>query len=168
MDSKSVKKAAAGVVLATASLVAFITGWEGNELTTYQDIVGINTVCGGITDPAIAVPGRTYTEEECVALNAREIEDHSERMLECVKVPLSQGEYEAYSSLHYNIGSGNFCGSTLVRRLNAGERAAACDQILRWNRAGGKVVRGLERRRAAEHAKCVEAIKARPGPTGVA
>lgn len=156
------KKGVAGIVLASASLVAFVTNWEGNENTTYKDIVGIPTVCGGITDPAIAIPGKTYSDEECRALNAKEIESHGKRAIECVDVALSQGEYEAYASLAYNIGTNNFCSSTLVRKLNAGDRPGACSEILRWNRAGGKVVRGLDNRRKAENAKCVESIK----PTG--
>lgn len=153
------KKAVAGIVLASASLVAFVTGWEGNEPTTYQDIVGINTVCSGITDPSIAVPGKTYTEQECAALNAHEIQDHAERAVQCVNVKLSQGEYEAYASLAYNIGSGNFCGSSLIKKLNAEDRAGACAEILRWNRAGGKVVKGLDNRRKAENKMCLKAIE---------
>ena len=161
------KKAAAGIVLASASLVAFVTGWEGNEETTYRDIVGVPTVCSGITDPKIAIPGKTYTEAECAALNAKEIEAYGERAIQCVTVPLSQGEYEAYASLTYNIGAGNFCRSTLVKKLNAGDRPGACQEILRWNRAGGKVVRGLTNRRKAENAKCVDAITPK-GPKAIA
>lgn len=160
------RKAVAGIVLASASLVAFVTGWEGNETTTYQDIVGINTVCGGITDPSIAVPGKTYTAEQCEALNAKEIQDHAERAVQCVNVKLSQGEYEAYASLAYNIGTGNFCKSTLIKKLNAEDRPGACAEILRWNRAGGKVVRGLDNRRKAENKMCVDALKT--GPKAVA
>lgn len=158
------RKATAGLVLASASLVAFVTGWEGNENTTYTDIVGIPTVCGGITDPALAIPGKTYTDAECAAMNAKEIEDHGERAIQCVNVKLSQGEYEAYASLAYNIGTGSFCKSTLVKKLNAEDRAGACKEILRWDRAGGKQVRGLTNRRKAENQKCVEAIQ--PKPTG--
>lgn len=163
------KKAAAGIVLASASLVAFVTGWEGNEVTTYNDIVGVPTVCGGITDPAIAVLGKTYSEAECQRLNAKEIQEHGERALQCVNVALSQGEYEAYASLAYNIGTANFCGSTLVRKLNQGDRPGACAQILRWNRAGGQVVRGLDNRRKAEHAGCLKALDVAPtGPRALA
>ena len=159
------KKIAAGIVLASASLVSFVVGWEGNENATYVDIVGVNTVCGGITDPSIAIPGKTYSDSECRAMNAKEIEEHGERALACVNVALSQGEYEAYASLAYNIGTGGFCKSTLVRKLNAGDRPGACAEILRWNRAGGKVVRGLDNRRKAEHAQCMKALEP-AAPTG--
>jgi lysozyme len=155
----------AGIVLASASLVALVTGWEGNETTTYADIVGIPTVCSGITDPSIAIPGKTYSAAECESMNAKEIEEHGERALQCVNVTISQGEYEAYASLAYNIGTNNFCKSTLVRKLNAGDRAGACAEILRWNRAGGKVVRGLDNRRKAEHGRCLKALEP-AAPTG--
>ena len=74
---------------------------------------------------------------------------------QCVTVPLHQYEYDAYLSLAYNIGSGAFCSSTLVRELNRGHYEEACRQILRWNRAGGRVVQGLVNRRKAEYQTCV-------------
>jgi lysozyme len=73
---------------------------------------------------------------------------------ECVKVPLKQNEYEAYLSLSYNIGSRAFCGSTLVKKLNQFDYAGACQEILRWDKAGGKVIRGLTIRRQKEYEQC--------------
>ena len=73
---------------------------------------------------------------------------------ECVRVPLHQYEYDAFLSLAYNIGVGAFCGSTLVRLLNEGKYAEACAQISRWNKAGGREIRGLTVRREKERAKC--------------
>lgn len=72
----------------------------------------------------------------------------------CVKVPLSQGEYDAYVSLTYNIGEGAFCGSTLVRKLNAEDYAGACAEISKWDKFQGKPLRGLTIRRAEERATC--------------
>lgn len=72
----------------------------------------------------------------------------------CVTVPLHQHEYDAFVSLAYNIGSGAFCGSTLVRKLNAGDYAGACAEISRWNKQGGRVLQGLVNRRAVERARC--------------
>jgi len=74
---------------------------------------------------------------------------------ECVKVPLKQTEYEAYLSLSYNIGSRAFCNSTLVKKLNQFDYAGACKEILRWDRAGGKVIRGLTVRRQKEYEQCI-------------
>lgn len=72
----------------------------------------------------------------------------------CVQVPLTQGEYDAYISLSYNIGSSAFCNSTLVKRLNQSEYALACQEILRWNRFQGKELAGLTKRRQEEYLKC--------------
>lgn len=72
----------------------------------------------------------------------------------CVTVPLHQHEYDAYVSLAYNIGPTAFCGSTLVRKLNAGDYAGACEQILRWDHFQGKPLRGLTLRRQKEYVQC--------------
>lgn len=73
----------------------------------------------------------------------------------CVKVPLHQHEYDAYTSLAYNIGSSAFCRSTLVRKLNAGDYTEACKQILRWDNFKGKPLRGLTIRREKEYKQCL-------------
>ncbi|WP_312069487.1 lysozyme, partial [Acinetobacter sp.] len=69
-----------------------------------------------------------------------------------VKVPLSQNQFDALVSLTYNIGSTAFKNSTLLKKLNAKDYAGAADQFLRWNKGGGKVLKGLVRRREAERA----------------
>lgn len=73
---------------------------------------------------------------------------------QCVTVPLHQYEYDAYIDLAYNIGPRAFCGSTLVKKLNAGDYAGACAEISRWVRQGGRVLPGLVTRREAERAMC--------------
>jgi len=73
---------------------------------------------------------------------------------ECVTVPLYQHEFSAFVSLTYNIGVKAFCGSTVVKRVNAQDYQGACDAILLWNKAGGKVLRGLENRRKEEKRIC--------------
>jgi lysozyme len=67
-----------------------------------------------------------------------------------VKIPLTQGMIDACLSLMYNIGGGNFGSSTLVKKLNAKDYCGAADQFLRWNKAAGKVLRGLTIRREKE------------------
>jgi lysozyme len=74
---------------------------------------------------------------------------------ECVKVPLYQHEYDALVGFSYNVGSNAFCKSTLVRKLNAGDYKGACDEILRWDRAAGKVIRGLTNRTQKQHKQCL-------------
>lgn len=72
----------------------------------------------------------------------------------CVRVPLSQGEYDAYMSLAYNIGTSAFCGSTLVRKLNQQDYEGACAEILQWNKFKGRALPGLTTRRQEEYRKC--------------
>jgi len=67
-----------------------------------------------------------------------------------VKVPLTQSQFDALVSLVFNIGGGAFRKSTLLLRLNDGEDLQAADEFLKWNRAGGKVMAGLVKRRESE------------------
>jgi lysozyme len=76
-------------------------------------------------------------------------------MKTCVHVPLYQYEYDAYISLEYNIGSGAFCGSTLVKKLNAGDYDGACREILRWDKFKGRPLPGLTARRHREYEQCI-------------
>lgn len=85
----------------------------------------------------------------------RDIEAKESAVKKCVKVPLFQYEYDAYISLAYNIGTGNFCSSTLVKKLNGQDYVGACKEILRWDRAQGRVVKGLTIRRQAEYKQCI-------------
>ena len=101
-----------------------------------------------LTDPPISEP----TAKRWLIKDVRRFE---REMRGCVKVPVTQGEWDAYTSLAYNIGSFNFCHSTLVRKLNAMDYAGACEQILRWDRQKGKVLRGLTIRRKSEYKVCV-------------
>lgn len=81
----------------------------------------------------------------------------------CVTVPLYQHEYDAYVDMAYNIGSGAFCGSTMVKRLNAGDYTGACNAILMWKRVdqqdcsvpGNRICWGLWQRRLATHQQCL-------------
>lgn len=148
---------AAALVVASAALMTFVGDWEGRSLTPYKDIVGVVTYCDGITQPPPA-PGKTYTHQECNALKLKEVTQHGSELLACIDAPITQGMYEAFASWAYNVGTGAACGSTAVRLLNEQRFREACDQLLRWNRAGGKVVRGLDNRRRAEHALCIKSL----------
>lgn len=149
------RKVVAGLAVASASLVAFVANWEGSETRVYRDMVGIPTVCNGHTGPDVKV-GDVWTKPQCDAILVKDVTKHGRAVLSCVKVPVNQHQYEAFASLAFNIGPGAFCTSTLVRKANAGDFAGACREILRWNRAGGRVVQGLANRRQAEFEKCIE------------
>lgn len=74
---------------------------------------------------------------------------------QCVHVPLHQYEYDAAIQLSYNIGTSAFCGSTVVKRWNAGDYTGGCDAFLMWDKMHGKQVKGLTNRRIKERESCL-------------
>ncbi len=142
----------AALVLSAAGLVG-ITQWEGYTDHAIIPIPGDVPTIGFGTTGGVRLGDRT-TPPKALARALNDVSQFEGALKECVAVPLHQHEYDAFVSLAYNIGPDAFCNSTLVRLLNAGDYAAACAQISRWNRAGGRVVQGLVNRRAAERAKC--------------
>jgi len=73
----------------------------------------------------------------------------------CAPVPMFQHEYDAWVSFTYNVGQGAFCKSTAAKKLNALDYTGACNEMIRWNRVDGLVIRGLTIRREAERKKCL-------------
>ncbi|WP_425477070.1 lysozyme [Luteimonas cucumeris] len=140
-----------------AIAAAVILPWEGNEPTGYVDIVGVATACVGHTGRDVVV-GKTYSPEQCEAWFKSDVGEAARAVDRCVTVPMPDKVWSAWTSLAFNIGTRAFCGSTLVRKANAGDLPGACAQISRWDHAGGKRVRGLTRRRAAERQLCEEGL----------
>lgn len=153
------QKRGSAIVIAGASLLAFVANWEGSSLSVYQDRLanGLPSVCNGHTGPDVRV-GDVWTKEQCDAILVKDATEHGQRLLACITVPLNQNQYNAFSSFAFNVGTGNACKSTLVRLLNQGRYTEACDQLLRWNRANGKVISGLDRRRKAERELCLKPV----------
>lgn len=143
------------VAALSASAVALVglAIHEGYREEAYLDIVGVPTIGYGTTE-GVRLGDRT-TPVKALERALSDMQKFEGAIKQCVKVPLHQYEYDAYLSLSYNIGSGAFCSSTLVKLLNQQDYKGACDQILRWNRAGGKVIRGLVIRRQKEHQQCL-------------
>lgn len=128
---------------------------EGNELEAYQDIVGVWTIGVGHTAAAGGikpVKGMRITMAESDAILAQDLRTFEKAVLDAVKVPLTQNQFDALVSLAFNIGGGAFAKSTLVKRLNEGDYERAAAQFLVWNKAGGKAVKGLTNRRLKEKA----------------
>lgn len=149
MKGKVIGGSVAAVLLAAAALIA---PWEGLRTDPYRDIVGVWTVCYGETN----VEMRRYTVAECEAMLARSVERYVKGVAKCIHQPLTVNQWAAIGSWAYNVGERAACNSTLVRQINAGAPASVwCAQLLRWNKAGGKVVRGLTNRRKAEYEVCV-------------
>lgn len=133
-----------------AVLLAYVPQFEGVILRGYSDPIGIVTACAGHT--ATAILGKPYSKEECETLLVDDLVDHAEGVDGCTK-DLTTGQRAAAISFAFNVGVAKFCGSTFARRLNAHD-AGACMELDRWTRAGGEIMTGLVKRRAAERAIC--------------
>ncbi|WP_336143358.1 lysozyme [Acinetobacter sp. 102] len=132
-----------------------ITSFEDLVLTAYDDGVGVWTIGIGTTVYPNGVKvkkGDSCTLDQAKTYFAHDLKRFEASVNNLVKVPLSQNQFDALVSLTYNIGSTAFKNSTLLKKLNAKDYAGAADQFLRWNKGGGKVLKGLVRRREAERA----------------
>ncbi|ELZ5049576.1 lysozyme (plasmid) [Enterobacter asburiae] len=135
--------------------IALIKEFEGCRLTAYQDSVGVWTIGYGWTQPVDGKPiraGMTIKQETAERLLKTGLVSYESDVSRLVKVGMSQGQFDALVSFTYNLGVRSLSTSTLLRKLNAGDYAGAADEFLRWNKAGGKVLNGLTRRREAERA----------------
>jgi lysozyme len=130
------------------SSTSLIREFEGLRLTAYLDPVNIWTIGYGHTKTAKS--GMSISQAGAEALLKHDLAWVEDCINTKVKVPLSNHQYDALASLIYNIGAGAFSKSTLLRKLNASDYAGAANEFQRWNKAGGKVLAGLTRRRAAE------------------
>jgi lysozyme len=137
----------------SSALIAVLAAFEGFRQFAYLDSVGIPTIGFGHTEGVRM--GNAITRRDAEALLMEDAERHQREIAACIRVPLHEHEWTAYSSLAFNIGAGAFCGSTLARRLNRGDYAGACAEILRWVRAKGRVLAGLVTRRKAEYRICI-------------
>ncbi|MBA8838355.1 lysozyme [Ochrobactrum sp. RH2CCR150] len=146
---------------AMAAAVALVGAWEGVKLVAYPDQFanGLPTVCFGETRGVKL--GDRYTMDECKKMLGSALVDFEMGMRRCLTTPdkVPDKPYVAFLSLSYNIGTGAFCRSSVARYANAGDYRKACDAISLYNRAGGRVVKGLANRRADERKLCLEGLK---------
>jgi lysozyme len=133
--------------------MALIKRAEGLRLKAYQDSVGVWTIGYGWTHPV---------EGKKVGAGMQISQTMAERLLRCgiaqfeqgvgqlVSVPITQGQFDALVSFAYNLGLRSLASSTLLRRVNAGDKQGAANEFGRWVNAGGIRLDGLVARRAAE------------------
>ncbi|EEV7373656.1 lysozyme [Escherichia coli] len=138
--------------------IALIKQFEGCKLTAYPD-PGTGgapwTIGYGWTQPVdgkLVRPGMTIDQATADRLLKTGLVSYENDVSRLVKVKLSQGQFDALVSFTYNLGFRSLSTSTLLSKLNAGDYAGAADEFPRWNKAGGKVLNGLTRRREAERA----------------
>jgi len=144
----------AGTVLAAA--VSLVATFEGRSLVAYLDPVSVPTICEGYTHGVKL--GDVATPEKCDELTRQEVVKALAVVDKSVSRPLPDGARVALASFVYNVGPGAYGGSTLLRLLRAGDIKGACNQLPRWVYAGGKKLRGLERRREAERQICLSGL----------
>lgn len=128
--------------------LSLIKQFEGIKLTAYKCPAGIWTVGYGSTGPHVK-EGTKISQQEADALLLHDVE-RFEVAVRALCPITTQGQFDALVSFSFNLGENSLRESTLRRLHNEGEYTKAADQFPRWNKAGGRVLAGLTKRRAAE------------------
>ncbi|CUI03867.1 Lysozyme [Janthinobacterium sp. CG23_2] len=136
-----------------AIAVTMVGGFEGLRLAAYADPVGIPTICFGETKGVRL--GQSATLDQCKAMLADSLQLANHAVDDCIRAPLPDYRRAALVSFAYNVGQTSLCGSTLARKLNAGDTLGGCDELLRWTYAKGIKLPGLVKRRQAERNMCL-------------
>jgi lysozyme len=152
--------AIAALSLSAAAFVGVLTR-EGYTDTAIIPTKGDVPTVGFGTTEGVTMDSRT-TPVEAAQRALRDVTKFEGAIKQCVEVPLSQEEYDVYVDLAYNIGPKAFCSSTIVRRLNEGKYAQACEHILDWkyvagfdcSTPGNKVCYGLWKDRLRVYNQC--------------
>ena len=128
--------------------IDLIKKFEGCRLEAYRCPAGVWTIGYGHTKGVM--DGQKITQTQAEEFLREDLKVYEKAVESCVKVPLSQNQFDALVSFCYNCGGEALRTSTLLRLLNDGKYSDAGKQFLRWNKAGGKVLVGLTRRREEE------------------
>jgi len=146
----------------SAAAIAGIVTFEGMRTHAYLDLGGVPTVCVGHTGKDVDM-AKVYTNDECRRILVKDIQQHNTGILECIKVPIKQEEYDAYTIFAFNVGINAFCTSRANQLLSAGRHADACRALATsanggpaWSYVNGKYVAGLQRRRQYERDLCLK------------
>ncbi|KNA26238.1 lysozyme (plasmid) [Pantoea ananatis] len=133
-------------------------GLEGLSYVAYKDISGVQTVCYGHTGNDI-ISGKTYTKSECKAILHKDLTIISKQVDPLIKFQIPTVMRGAIYSFVYNVGVGNFKKSTLLLKINSGDRIGACEELHRWVYADDKPWKGLITRREVECDVCEWSIR---------
>lgn len=129
--------------------INLIKEFEGFRSAPYHDAVGKPTIGYGWTH-GVSMNDKPITEAEATKKLVEGLTSYETGVLNCVEVDLQQCEFDALICLAYNLGIHALQTSTLLKLLNKGDYMGAAEQFQKWNKAGGKVLDGLSRRRKAE------------------
>ncbi|EMR4174198.1 lysozyme [Serratia marcescens] len=133
--------------------IELIKRFEGLRLKSYQDSVGVWTIGYGWTQPVDGKkvgPRMQIDQATADRLLKCGVVQYEQGVNQLVKVKITQGQFDALVSFAYNLGLRSLSTSTLLQKLNDGDKQGAADQFGRWVSAGGKRLDGLVARRAAE------------------
>jgi len=122
---------------------------EDCKLTAYRDSVGIWTIGYGHTGTDV-VEGLTVTQDQAAILLAADVAWAVTCVNKSVKSAINQNQFDALVDFVFNLGCAKFGKSTLLQLVNVGDFAGGAKEFLKWNKAGGKVLKGLTKRRQAE------------------
>lgn len=147
------KRLLVGSVLALS--IPVIKFYEGYHPKAYIDPVGILTACYGHTGDVVR---KTYNQTECEKLLTDDVLKALEGVNRNVLIEITKEERAAYTSFVFNVGEGAFRKSTMLKKLNSGDRIGACNELSKWVYAGGKKLNGLVKRREAERKLCLTRI----------
>ena len=129
--------------------IDIIKHFEGCELEAYKCAAGVWTIGYGYIKGV--QEGDKWSADKADFMLFKELEEEYEKYVnDYVNVPLNQCQYDALCSFVYNLGGNALKNSTLLIVLNSGNYEGVPEQIMRWNKAGGKVLAGLVRRRECE------------------
>ncbi len=146
----------------SAQGLQLIQTFEGFSAEPYQDPVGVWTIgYGSAYTPmgeSVTANHSRVTKAEATDLLLMGVADAEQAVRRLINVPLNSNQFDALVSFTYNVGAGALQRSTLRMKLNRSQYARAARELLRWDKAGGKVLRGLTRRRAAERSLFLEDV----------
>lgn len=151
---------AAGALTAAGLLAVAVVGHhEGVRTVAYRDAVGVPTVCFGETRGVKM--GDRHSLDECKLMLKDGLVEFETGVRKCLNHPdnIPDKTYVALISFSWNVGTGAFCRSSVARRVNAWDLRGACEALMNWTRAGGRVLPGLVKRRREERALCLEGLQ---------
>jgi len=128
--------------------IELIKKYEGLKLKAYKCPAGVWTIGYGHTKNV--KQGDVITEVQAEILLIYDLNDFENCIKKNVRIPLTQNQFDALVSFCFNVGCGNFLKSTLLKKLNEGKIAEAAKEFLKWNKADGKELAGLTKRRQEE------------------
>lgn len=154
LRNKLIAVAGGGAIAIATVFLGGKDGVEGRVYEPYKDVAGVWTVCDGHTGTDI-IKGKKYTDRECDRLLMQDLQPVKKTVDGLVKVQLNEYQRAALYSFTYNVGTSAFSKSTLLKRLNSGDQAGACEEMRRWVYAGGMKWKGLQNRRDMERSLCL-------------